>query len=95
MQYVYNVRYSIPVNILSHPVGRNVIVDKSITGTYFFEQLATLRVVPTTLLQATDPLEWSCDKIPLFTYISKRLDIHLTSRMQPTWIRKNSGTVVA
>ena len=37
-------------------------VDKSITGTYFFEQLATLRVVPTALLQVTDQLEWSCDR---------------------------------
>ena len=27
-----------------------------------FEQLATLRVVPTALLKATDPLDWSCDR---------------------------------
>ena len=40
------------MNILSLPVGRNVSVDKSNTGTSFFEQLAMLRVVPTTLLQA-------------------------------------------
>ena len=39
-------------------------IDKSNTGTYFFEQLSMLRVVPTTLLQATDLLEWSCDRWP-------------------------------
>ena len=50
-------------NFLSHPVGMQ-FVDKSNTGTYFFEQIATLRLVSTTLLQATDPLEWSCDRQP-------------------------------
>ena len=31
------------------------------TGTDFLEQLVMLRVVPTTLYKATDPLDWSCD----------------------------------